>query len=273
LENEIEDKIIRTLAHLPLDYEEQKAFLKEERMKGVKWETAGVLVLLGKYPESGNSLDDYYFLLNKRSPNVQQPGDLCYPGGHPNHWFDLISSLFITPYLFSLKKSLGFKLNKSLNRESSPKIMYFLSTVLRESWEEVRLNPFKVDFLGALRCYRLEAMHRLVFPMVGIMKKKAKLKPNWEVEKILRIPLSSLFNLDKHARYRLRVKEEFKEMFDCDWIDNECYIHKEEGEPDEILWGATYKITMSFLKEAFDFELPDEDARPVIQGELYPIGS
>lgn len=109
--------------------------------------------------------------------------------------------------------------------------------------------------------------------MVGIMKEKARLKPNWEVEKILRIPLGALFSIDKHAKYRLRVKEEFKELFDGDCIDNECYIHKEEGEPDEILWGATYKITMSFLKEVFGFEMPDEDNRPVIQGDLYPTDS
>lgn len=266
----LEDRIIRALANLPLEYAEQWDFIREERSRGIKWATAGVLVLLGRYTLEEDAERDHFFLLNKRSRDVQQPGDLCYPGGHPNHWIDLISSRLFVPYALPLRKGSGFKMNKRLNGEYFRTITYFLGNVLREGFEEIRLNPFRVDFLGALQCYRLERFQRMIFPMVGIMKQKARLKPNWEVEKILRIPLASLFNHKDHANYRLRVTGEFREIFGEDWIDNECFIHRREGRPDEILWGATYKITMSFLKAVFDFYPPDNNIRPVIEGELYP---
>ena len=270
MKDELENRIVHALAELPLDYREQMSFIREEKKRGVKWETAGVLVLLGKYPIQGNSEDKYFFLLNKRSVNVQQPGDLCFPGGHPNQWMDLILSHLIIPYILPLKKGIGFQMNKKNNRESFQTIMYFLGNALREGFEEIRLNPFKIDFLGALRCYRLELFHRLVFPMVGIMKKEIKLKPNWEVDKILRLPLTSLFNHNDYATYKLKVEGRFRKMFDNDWVDHDCFIHREDGQPDEILWGATYKIIMSFLKAVFDFTPPDTKLRPIIQGELYP---
>ena len=267
---ELENKIIDALAGVPLDYNEQIAFIREEKKKKVKWEKAGVLVLLGKDQNQSSLLDNYFFILNKRSDKVRQPGDLCFPGGHPNHWIDYISSRFIVPYILPLRRGPGFKMNKRIKRESFRVIMYFLSNVLRESFEEMRLNPFKVDFLGALGCYRLEEFHRLIFPIVGIMKRETKLKQNWEVEKVLRIAITSLFNHDKYAKYRLRVRGKFKQIFGGDWIDRNCFIHSEEGQQDEILWGATYEITMSFLKIAFSFSPPHNKTSPVIQGELYP---
>ena len=271
MEYELENRIVHTLAELPLGYREQMAFIREERKRGIKWERAGVLVLLGKHPIHSNSEDKYFFLLNKRSVNVQQPGDLCFPGGHPKQWMDLILSHFIVPYILPLKKGLGFQMNKKINRESFQIIMYFLGNALREGFEEIRLNPFKVDFLGALRCYRLESFHRLIFPMVGIMKKEIKLKPNWEVDKIIRLPLTSLFNHNDYATYKLKVEGRFRKMFHNDWVDYDCFIHREDGQPDEILWGATYKIIMSFLKAVFDFTPPDSNLRPIIKGKLYPV--
>ena len=270
MEHTLEESIVRTLAHLPLDYGEHRTFICEERRRGIKWAKAGVLVLLGRYSSKVDSESNYFFLLNKRSQDVQQPGDLCYPGGHPNHWIDLVSSRFFVPHILPLRKNSGFKMNRKLNREYFRTITYILGNVLREGFKEIRLNPFKVDFLGPLQCYRLERFHRIIFPMVGMMRQKSRLKPNWEVEKILRIQLTSLFNHEKHANYRLKVTGEFRELFGEEWIDNECFIHQREGQPDEILWGATYKITMSFLKAVFNFDPPDNSIRPVVEGELYP---
>ena len=266
----LEDRIIRNLARIPPDYSEQKAFIQNKRKKGIKWLRAGVLVLLGKYSMQGVSGDDYFLLLNKRSSDVKQPGDLCFPGGHTNHWIDVISSHLIIPHILPLRKGKGFKLNKRTNKAAFPTITYFLGNVLREAFEEMRLNPFKVDFLGALRCYRLEQFHRTIFPIVGIIKGETKLKPNWEVDKLLKIPLLSLFEQDNYAGYRLRVTGKFRKIFNSDSMEYECFIHRENGQPDEILWGATYKITMSFLKVIFDFDPPNGRERSVVYGELYP---
>ena len=267
---ELENRIVHALAELPLDYREQMAFIREERKRGVKWESASVLALLGKYPTHSNSEEKYFFLLNKRSANVRQPGDLCFPGGHPNQWKDLISSRLIVPYVLPLRKGKSFQLNKKINRESFQTIMYFLGNSIRESFEEIRLNPFKIDFLGALRCYRLEPFHKLIFPMVGIMKEEIKFKPNWEVDKIIKLPLTSLFNHSDYAIYNLKLGGSFRETLNANWADYDCFIHREDGQPDEILWGATYNIIMSFLNTIFDFTPPDTNVRPIIRGELYP---
>jgi len=270
LENEIEDRIIRALAELPLDYLEQKSFIQDEKKRGVKWAMAGVLVLLGEYPTLRNSENRYFFLLNKRSAKVQQPGDLCFPGGHHNRWIDLVSSHLIIPYILPLRKSKGFKTQKRANSKSFQTILYFLGNALREGFEEIRLNPFKVDFLGPLRAYRLEQLHRVVFPIVGVIKDEINLKANWEVEKILRTPLASLLNHDNYATYKLKMKGEFRKLFNNDWVDHDCFIHHEDGQPNEILWGATYKIVMAFLKVIFDFDPPESNIRPIIEGEIYP---
>lgn len=268
--DDLENRIIHALAELPLDYREQMAFMREERKKGIKWESASVLALLGEYSILSNSEDKYFFLLNKRSTNVRQPGDLCFPGGHPNYWKDFISSRLIVPFILPLKKSKGFRLNKKFNRESFQTIMYFLGNSIRESFEEIRLSPFKIDFLGALRCYRLEPFHKIIFPMVAIMKEGIKFKLNWEVDKIVKLPLTSLFNNSNYAIYKLKVGGSFREALNSDLVDYDCFIHREDGQPDEILWGATYNIIMSFLNTVFEFTPPDNNLRPIIKGELYP---
>ncbi len=270
LEQELEYRIIHSLAQPPLDYKEQMAFIREERKRGIRWRTAGVLLLLGKYPAPSDWKSRYYLLLNKRSANIQQPGDLCFPGGHPNRWIDLISSHLVVPHILPLRKSPAFKTQKKNDRKSFTIIKYFLGNVLREGFEEIRLNPFKVGYLGALRCYRLEPFRRVIFPLVGVMKEEVRLRPNWEVDKILRIPLMSLFNHDNYARYELKVRGEFKEIFKSEVVSYDCFIHYEDGQPDEILWGATYKIVMSFLKVVFQFSPPYNNIHPIVRGELYP---
>ena len=270
MEKELENKIIHALAGTPVDFKAQMAFLGEKKQKGAKWDKAGVLVLLGKDPVCSDSASQYFFLLNKRSLHVQQPGDLCFPGGHPNQWFDLLLSRLILPHFLPLRKGPGFRLNKEMQKDSFKTILYFFSTALREGFEEMRLNPFGVDFLGALRCYRLQQFQRVIFPIVAIMKKEMSLKLNWEVEKIVKIPLAALFDHRNYARYKLKVKGKFKRIFKSDWVEYDCFIHREDGQLEEVLWGATYKITMAFLKTVFSFEPPHEKIRPVIEGELYP---
>lgn len=156
------------------------------------------------------------------------------------------------------------------NRETIKNVIYFLANGLRESFEEIRLNPFKVEFLGALRCYQLDLFQRMIFPIVGIMKTDAKSKPNWEVERVIKIPFSALLTPENYAVYRLAVTGKFKPIYKKDLVDYDCFIHREKGRKDEILWGASYRIVQSFLSVVFDFDPPEQHFRPIIEDELYP---
>ena len=274
----LEDRVVRLLAEAPLDYLEQLKFIDGERRKGEAWAPAAVLVLLGKYPgqtrsavrSPGQNEDGYFFLLNKRSAKVQQPGDLCFPGGHPNRGIDFILGRLIVPLVFSIKNAPGFQMLKKRDRETFRRIVYFLGNGLREGFEEIRLNPFRVDFLGALRCYQLELFQRVIFPLVGLVGPNLKTKPNWEVDRIVRIPLSSLMIPENYAVYRLKVSDRFKSAYQADWVDYECFVHREADRPDEILWGASYRIVQSFLETVFDFHPPPPQRLSVVEGELYP---
>jgi hypothetical protein len=52
--------------------------------------------------------------------------------------------------------------------------------------------------------------------------------------------------------------------------DFPCLIHQDYDGKEEILWGATFGIIMSFLKIMFDFEPPLTYTNRIIKGTLYP---
>jgi hypothetical protein len=270
MEIELEHRIVHALAGISLDYEEQLAFIRKRKKKGENWAPAAVLVLLGRYPHQHDLRNGYFFLLNKRSAFVQQPGDLCFPGGHPNRWIDLLLGRLFVPLVLWINRDSAFMLLRQKDRETFRRVMYFLGNGLRESFEEMRLNPFKVDFLGALYCYRLELFQRVIFPLVGILKTAVRPRLNWEVERIVNIPLSTLMAPDNYAVYRLMVSDKFRSFYPSDIVDYDCFVHRETDGRKEILWGASYQIIQSFLQSVFDFKPPAQRLRPVVEGELYP---
>ncbi len=266
----LENHIINRLAELSLDYKKQLAFIRKEKQRGVDWAPAAVLVLMGKYARKKDSNKEYFFLLNKRSDRVQQPGDLCFPGGHPNRWIDPVLSRTVLPFVWFAKNGSGFNMLRQRKRETIRSVVYFLVNGLRESFEEIRINPLNVKFLGALNAYQLDLFQRVIFPIVGIMKTDAKTKPNWEVERVIKIPLSALLSPQNYAVYRLAVTGRFKPIYQTDRVDYDCFIHREKGRKDEILWGASYRIVQSFLNVVFDFAPPEQHLRPIIEDALYP---
>ena len=78
------------------------------------------------------------------------------------------------------------------------------------------------------------------------------------------IPLHNLLDPAKYACYRLRIENPSA----GDILNTfPCFRHETPGEA-EILWGATYRITVGFLKRVFDFEPPDMYSLPEIHGRL-----
>ena len=167
------EKIISALASADIDYSERLAFIKEKHLQGEIWRPASVLLILECYSKSTKSNESgCNFLLSKRSVNVQQPGDLCCPGGGSHPWADQILSYFLSTGFLNPFKGQGFQKAKERDATTFRNISFFLTTALRESWEEIRLNPFLLDFMGPLPCYQLKVFRRIIFPLVVRLEKE-----------------------------------------------------------------------------------------------------
>jgi hypothetical protein len=234
-------------------------------MEGVDLAVASaVLFLLGRQPGKTNHPEELCLILNKRSANVRQAGDLCCPGGRVSPRLDAgLAKLLRLPMLPLARWSFWADWRK--RRPYDVKwLRLLLATGLRESMEEMRLNPFGLKFLGPLTPQTLVMFQRVIYPMVIWVTRQKRFYPNWEVEKIVSIPLRDLFNPAQYARYRLRIETpsagEYVNTFPC-------FRYEKDGKT-EILWGATFRITMVFLNYVFGFSPPDFDSLPEIRGNL-----
>jgi hypothetical protein len=229
------------------------------RVKG-----SAVLFLLTPYQVHTDGPYEPCLLLNKRSREVLQPGDLCCPGGGVE-WMDRVLSPVLHWPWSSLCKWPSWQKWKSTDRKKARGLALLLTAALREGWEEMRLNPLKVTFMGPLPVQKLIMFDRQIYPLVGWVPARQLLVPNWEVERIVYIPLNRLFDAQHYGRYRLTF-----ETRDGNAHPNEdfpCFIHNGKN-GNEILWGATFRITMDFLNLVFGFVYPDLSHSEVIQGRL-----
>ncbi|MBI4496079.1 MAG: CoA pyrophosphatase [Deltaproteobacteria bacterium] len=253
-------EVIAALAGGPLDYLEQLAFMKHRRNTPERWEGAGVLLLL-HFPDDPG--DGYRFLLNKRSARVKQGGDLCAPGGGPRPFLDRLTQKLLQTGLLPGSRGPGFRQARARGGKAYRKILFFLATALRESWEEMGLSPFNIEFLGPLRTQRLLSRNWVIFPLVGRVKRSWRPRLSWEVERLVSIPLRTFFQPENYALYfpelgapRLPGAGEFP-----------CLVYDAAGR-EEILWGATYRIIRSFLKTVLPLPLPSPDGGRVVRRPL-----
>ncbi len=103
--------------------------------------------------------------------------------------------------------------------------------------------------------------------MVCWINLQKRFSPNWEVEKVVYIPLQDLLNPSFYARYRLNIETSKDNENHPDIRDYPCFIQQSENGT-EILWGATFRITMVFLEIVFGFKPPDIKSLPVLSGSL-----
>lgn len=141
------------------------------------------------------------------------------------------------------------------------------ATSLRESFEEIRLNPLGLKFLGPLPSQRLVMFKRVIYPLVCWASLQKRFYLNWEVDKIVYIPIKHLLNPSRYARYRIQVRTTDTDTHQLHANDYPCFIH-EEPNGSEVLWGATFRIVVDFLAIAYEFKLPDIESLPVIFGTL-----
>jgi len=103
--------------------------------------------------------------------------------------------------------------------------------------------------------------------MVAWINRQKHFLPNWEVEKIVYVPLRELLNPESYACYRLHFNVGGKRGGEGYTQDFPCFRHQNERE-NEVLWGATFRIVMSLLEMVFGFTAPSMDSLPVIYKTL-----
>ena len=234
-------------------------------VNGVEWRTASaVLFLLSLHPGTATPSAEPCLILNKRSAKVRQPGDLCCPGGRVSPRLDAGLAKLLRWPILPLARWRYWPEWCEIRPQEEMRLRLLLATGLRESVEEMRLNPFGLKFLGPLPPQPLVMFKRVIYPLVFWVAGQTRFYPNWEVEKVVRIPLRDFFTPSMYARYQLRIETP-------EGAENEstfpCFRHA-NNEETEILWGATFRITMDFLKWVFDFSPPDLQSLPEIRGHL-----
>ena len=229
--------------------------------------SSAVLFLLGIFPDDHRFAGETCLVLNKRSSKVKQPGDLCFPGGSVSNPLDPFmakllylpgSPLLSWPYWPEWRRH---------RRKDLKTLMCLLATGLREGFEEMRLNPLLVNFLGPMPPAQLVTFRRKIYPMVCWVVKQKQFYPNREVESVVRIPLRELLQPDNYAGLRMTMKTNNENGQQIKRRMLPCYLHK-RPENIERLWGATYRMIMAFLDLIFGFKPPELDILPVVKSRL-----
>ncbi|MEJ5359958.1 MAG: CoA pyrophosphatase [Desulfobacterales bacterium] len=226
--------------------------------------TSAVLVLLGAAPAgSGYAVGEPCLIFNKRSRAVRQPGDLCFAGGGVTRSFDgLLARLVRLPF-----GPLGRWPHRRRWERENPLlwrwVALYAATALREAFEEMRLNPRRIAFLGPLPPQRLSLFRRILYPIAAWLRGRPRFRPNWEVERIVWVPLAAFLDPANYVHYRVaapaaaanRVRDVPAFRF---------------GTPagEEILWGVTFRITLALLAICFSFSPPPLEALPLLEGKL-----
>jgi 8-oxo-dGTP pyrophosphatase MutT (NUDIX family) len=229
--------------------------------------TSAVLVLLGRGRPSEGGPGEICLVLNKRSAAVRQPGDLCYPGGSVSPPFDFRAARILGLPVGSLGRWPFWRWWRRHKPRDARWLALYYATALREAFEEMRLNPLRVRFIGPLPPQRLVLFRRLIYPLAAWVPHQHRFTPNREVERILRIPLRGLLDPQNYVCYRLTMAPPAGGAEPGAVREVPGFRWRGPHGP-ELLWGATYRITISFLKIAFGFAPPGIERLPRISGSL-----
>ena len=145
---------------------------------------------------------EYHILFTQRSHHVlHHKGEISFPGG---------------------------KLS-----QSDPNL---LETALRESWEEIRLNPKDAEILGELDDVQTVNTGFVISPFIAFIPYPYKfIKDNFEIKEILDIPIASLIEIANSGEEAITSSDESGIQYRFDY----------KG---KVIWGATARI----LKQLID---------------------
>ena len=225
------------------------------------------MFLLGLIPGDDDRAPEPGLILNKRSRSVAQPGDLCCPGGGISPGMDTLLARAMTLPGLPMWRWPFWQVMRSQRPKEAQILRMLFFTSLRECFEEMRLNPFGLRFLGPLPVQRLVMFGRIIYPMAGWIFRQQHFRLNREVEKVVAIPLRKLLDSGNYVQYRLEMKDPFSANGRRQVYDAPSYLHR-NGEETEVLWGATCRIALTFLDLIFGFALPVDGSLPVLRGVL-----
>lgn len=256
-------RIVERLGTAPSDF--------NEKLNGIDWgkpsgKTAAAAILLPLVFSADG--EGFTLSLIKRSSSVPQGGDISCPGGIVEPLRDRVSGRILS-WLFPLfchpravphvkRRGLLFFRNLSL----------LLAGGLRESREEVGLHPLRVSLLGTLPCYSLLMFTRTMFPLVGRVRGNPSFRTNWEVEKIVPVPLESLFREENYGLCLVESRMTLPSHPGRQNWEFPCFICGGKEGTEDILWGATFYVVMSFLKIVFGFDYTDLRPERRVRKEL-----
>jgi hypothetical protein len=224
---------------------------------------SAVLFLIGMCRQEKDFPLTPCLILNKRSLKVKQAGDLCCPGGGISSGMDAFLSKFLYLPGSPLTRWPYWQTWHKHRRREAQNLALLLATCLREGLEEMRLNPLGVKFLGPLPSQKLTMFQRVIYPMVCRLGRQKRFITNREVDKIVYIPFKDLLNPAYYARHRVKIETSLEKEKHPDIRDFPCFIHH-FGDNTEVLWGATFRITMVFLEIVFNFKPPDMASLPIV---------
>jgi 8-oxo-dGTP pyrophosphatase MutT (NUDIX family) len=262
------DRIVERLGRVPIDYEEKIDFIRSVNGTAGHWLAAGVILLIHYHEEAGRE-GQFLLQLIKRSSIVPQPGDISCPGGMLHPVMDPLMKHLVAPGVLPIMQGKALALARSRGRKTYDHVSLFFANALREAWEEVRVNPLNIRFLGPLPSRELYVFSRIIFPVVGLVSKDWRFRPNREVERIIEIPLQDLFDKENYGTLTVDIETPAPFRHRVEQIrDFPCFLFTPPGGKEEILWGATMFIIMNFLEIVFDFKLPDEISDRVVRKSL-----
>ncbi len=241
-----------------------ETFSPDSDCSGVR--TSSVLLLLAETVPVEDGIPEACIILNKRSKEVKQPGDLCCPGGAIEKFDHFLSRLLLFKGS-SLSRWPCWDELKTGQPENAQFLSLLYAAGLRESWEEMRLNPFGLTFLGPLPSQCLVLYHRVIHPLAAWVSYQKEFTLSWEVERIVRFPLRALLSPFNYAVYRMNVPASLEWRFRGTTVDFPCFIYSIDGRA-ELLWGATFRIVTLFLEMIFGFRIPDLKRLPLVPASL-----
>lgn len=213
--------------------------------------SSAVLLLLCPAPDDASRV---CLVLNKRSGDVRQPGDLCLPGGGISPTLDAALSRLLRLPNSPMRAWPSYARWRSDG--GNPLVPLLLTASLREGFEEMKLDPFNPMLLGLLPPQRLVARSSAIHPVVAWLRHQQTYRPNWEVERVVMLPLEHLLDARRHETLRARcevadqaIDDRLREDYGCLEIDG------------ELLWGLTYRILERFLQIVLDVTLPSLGSR------------
>ena len=230
-------------------------------------QSSAVLFLLGELRRAGGGPPEPCLILNKRSRQVPQPGDLCCPGGGISPGRDAVLASMLNLPGFPLRRWPYWRLWRRECPAQALRLARLLATGLREAFEEMRLNPLGVTFLGPLAPQPLRMFRRIIYPMAVWIPRQQRFTLNREVAAVVRIPLRLLLQTSHYAHFRLQLNGAGAKGNNIREMDFRCF-EIPSNPVSERLWGATFRITMDFLKRVWDFEPPPRVSLPIVHGSL-----